>query len=122
MKLALLIAALCASCTAFTVAPQMHPKPQLGLQQANKASKANNKVLALRGGGAPTLNVDPTVIQKALKFRKIFKASDGLVVVFLWSVPYLLGAIPGTRSTFIAPYTPSPTTTPPPRTLTYRYP
>jgi len=100
MKLALLIAALCASCTAFTVAPQMHPKPQLGLQQANKASKAN-KVLALRGGGAPTLNVDPTVIQKALKFRKIFKASDGLVVVFLWSVPYLLGAIPGPIGRFV---------------------
>ena len=95
MKLATLLFALCATCTAITVAPELHPKPQL--QLATKASKA----LALRGGVAAT-KVEPTsAIQQFQEFRKLFRATDGLIVVFFWSLPYLLAAIPGPIGRFV---------------------
>ena len=96
MKLATFLFTLCATCTAITVAPAQHPKPQL--QQATKASKA----LALRGGVAAATKVEPTsAMQQFLEFRKLFRATDGLIVVFFWSLPYLLAAIPGPIGEFV---------------------
>jgi hypothetical protein len=91
MQLTTLIVVLCATCTAITVAPEQHPKPQL--QQGTKASKA----LALRGGvAAAKLETTSSItwIKRFLEFRKLFRATDGLIMVFLWSFPYVLAAIP----------------------------
>ena len=85
MKLAVLLAALCASCTAITLAPE-RPKPQL--QRANKA-------LALRGGGlAQDLCKSKFPAGSTGLFKDCFKASDGLLIVFLWGALYALGALP----------------------------
>jgi len=84
MKLAVLIAALCtASCTAITLAPE-RPKPQL--QRANK-------VLALRGGGGPSWCKSTSSPFSIPLFVDCFKASDGLIMVFLWGSLYLIGAL-----------------------------
>ena len=91
MQLTTLIVVLCATCTAITVAPEQHPKPQL--QQGTKASKA----LALRGGvAAAKLETTSSItwIKRFHEFRKLFRATDGLIMVFLWSFPYVLAAIP----------------------------
>eukprot|EP00964_Phaeocystis_antarctica_P101830 scaffold67300_cov67-Phaeocystis_antarctica.AAC.2 len=96
MKLAVLIAVLCASCTAITLVPE-RPKPQL--QRANK-------LLALRGGGAgsvpaPAVGANPIVqffvqlVSVALKNNQ-----PGLIAIFVWSLPYVIGAIPGAIGKF----------------------
>ena len=91
MKLAVLIAALCtASCTAITLAPE-RPKPQL---------ERANKVLALRGGGsvpAPAVGANPILqlFSVALKNNQ-----PGLIAIFVWSLPYVIGAIPGVIGKF----------------------
>ena len=84
MKLALLIAALCTtSCTAITLAAE-RPKPQL--QRANK-------VLALRGGGGPGWCKSTSSPFTPGLFVDCFKASDGLIMAFLWGSLYLVGAL-----------------------------
>ena len=95
MKLAVLIAALCtASCTAITLAPE-RPKPQL--QRANK-------VLALRGGGsvpAPAVGANPIVQFFVQLFSVAYKNNQpGLIAIFVWSLPYVIGAIPGVIGKF----------------------
>ena len=83
MKLTVLLAALCASCTAITLAPE-RPKPQ----RANKA-------LALRGGGhAQDICKSKFPAGSTGLFKDCFKASDGLLIVFLWGALYALGAMP----------------------------
>ena len=91
MKLAVLIAALCASCTAITLAPE-RSKPQL--QRANK-------VLALRGGGAgsvpaPAVGAN-SIVQVFVQLVSVALKNNqpGLIAIFVWSLPYVIGAIPG---------------------------
>ena len=91
MNLAVLLAALCtASCTAITLAAG-RPKPQL--QRANK-------VLALRGGSSIPCSNPVTAwcnsqfpCNSRALFFDCFRASDGLLIAFLWGVLYLLGAV-----------------------------
>ena len=86
MKLAVLIAALCtASCTAITLAPEL-PKPQLPTQRANK-------VLALRGGGGASWCKSTSSLFSPGLFVDCFKASDGLIMAFLWGSLYFFGAL-----------------------------
>ena len=96
MKLAVLIAALCASCTAITLAPE-RSKPQL--QRANK-------VLALRGGGAgsvpaPAVGANP-IVQFFVQLVSVALNNNqpGLIAIFVWSLPYVIGAIPGVIGKF----------------------
>ena len=86
MKLAVLIAALCtASCTAINLTAE-RPKPQL---------ERANKVLALRGGGFPQGICKSTSSPFSTGlFVDCFKATDGLLIAFLWGVLYLLGVFP----------------------------
>ena len=90
---AVLIAALCASCTAITLAPE-RPKPQL--QRANK-------VLALRGGGAgsvpaPAVGAN-SIVQAFVQLVSVALKNNqpGPIAIFVWSLPYVIGAIPGHR-------------------------